>query len=100
MLSDSSPLLSAPGQGLLYVQAHPGSCQYLLHAPFPRPSPPPLPLSRLSTRQHHLLLQTVHPPSSRARRTSSGICCYLYVVGLLAVIPISLQWVFISSLFQ
>ena len=41
-----SPLLSAsPGQELLYmyVQAHPGSRQHLIHAPFPRLSPPPLP---------------------------------------------------------
>src|SRR6218665_2056163 len=37
----------------------PSPRQYLLHAPFTRPSPPP-PLP-LSTCQHHLLLQTVHP---------------------------------------
>src|SRR6218665_1631742 len=86
-------LLSAPGQGLLYVPAHPGSRQYLLHAPFTRPSPPPLPLS---TRQHHLLHQTVHPHHVSEEQ---HLLIYVATTGLLAVIPVSLHWMFTSSLF-
>src|SRR6218665_45516 len=81
-------LFSAPGQGLLYVPAHPGSRQYLLHAPFTRPSPPFLPLS---TRQHHLLLQTVHPHHVSEEQ---HLLLYVASTGLLAVIPVSLHWMF------
>src|SRR6218665_876397 len=84
----ASPFLSALGQGLLYVPAHPGSRQYLLHAPFTQPSPPPLPLS---TCQHHLLLQTVHPHHVSEEQ---HLLLYVATTGLLAVIPVSLHWMF------
>jgi len=84
----SRALLSAPGQGLLYDPAHPGSRQYLLHAPFTRPSTPPLPLS---TCQHHLLLQTVHPHHVSEEQ---HLLLYVATTGLLAVIPVSLHWMF------
>src|SRR6218665_3529158 len=61
---------------------------------FPRPSPPPLPLS---TRQHHLLLQTVHPHHVPEEQ---DLLLYVDATSLLAVIPISLHWVFTSSLFE
>src|SRR6218665_282437 len=60
---------------------------------FPRPSPPPLPLS---TRQRHLLLQTVHPHHVPEEQ---DFLLYVDTTGLLAVIPISLHWVFTSGLY-
>src|SRR6218665_3012811 len=80
-------------KGSYYVQAHPGSRQYFLHAPFTRPSPPPLPLS---TRQHHLFLQTVHPHHVSEEQ---HLLLYVATTGLLAGIPVSLHWMFTSSLF-
>ena len=72
----------------MYVQAHPGSRQHLIHAPFHRLSPPPLPLS---TRQLHLLLQTVHPHPVTEEQY---LLLCVATTGLLAVIPISLHCVF------
>src|SRR6218665_1952950 len=40
------------------------------------------------------------PPSSRARRTKSSVRLYVATTGLLAVIPVSLHWVFSSRLFE
>src|SRR6218665_89140 len=87
------PPFSALAQGPLYAPAHPGSRQYLMHAAFTRPSPPPLPLS---TCQHHLLLQTVHPHHVSEEQ---HLLLYVATTGLFAVIPVSLHWMFTSSLF-
>src|SRR6218665_2453153 len=49
---------------------------------------PPLPLS---TCQHHLLLQTVHPHHVSEEQ---HLLLYVATTGLLAVIPVSLHWMF------
>ena len=45
----------------------------------------------LSTRQHHLLLQTVHPHHVSEEQ---HLLLYVATTGLLAVIPVSLHWMF------
>src|SRR6218665_1726883 len=64
-------------KGSYNVPAHPLTRQSLLHAPFTRPPPPFLPLS---TRQHHLLLQTVHPHHV----SEEHLLLYVASTGLLA----------------
>src|SRR6218665_2326314 len=85
--------LQAKGSYTLHVPAHPGSRQDLLHAPFRRPSPPPLPLS---TCQHHLL-QTVHPHHVSEEK---HLLLYVATTGLLTVIPVSLHWMFTRAYFK